>query len=107
MYKANRFGTTPVAVKVLREESGKQIENFQREIDLLRELRDNNIVMFLGVCLKDKQLMLVTEFMPNGDLWNSIQNSATSKFLWYQRWGFFVSLSAIPPSTPPRAPYPF
>jgi serine/threonine protein kinase len=87
VFKANRFGCQPVAVKVLREESGKQIENFQREIELLRGLRDNNIVLFLGVCLKDKQLMLVTEFMPQGDLWNALNHSNSRKFSWYQRWG--------------------
>jgi len=88
VFKANRFGCQPVAVKVLREESGKQIENFQREIVLLRGLRDNNMVMFLGVCLKDKQLMLVTEFMPQGDLWKAINHNTSRKFSWYQRWVF-------------------
>ena len=85
VYKAHRFGVQPVAAKVLREESGKQIENFKREIDLLRGLRDNNIVLFLGVCKKDGQLMLVTEYMPQGDLWHALNQSHHSKFMWYQR----------------------
>ena len=85
VYKAHRFGVQPVAAKVLREESGKQIENFKREIDLLRGLRDNNIVLFLGVCKKDGQLMLVTEYMPQGDLWHALNHSRSSKFTWYQR----------------------
>lgn len=85
VYKANRFGVQPVAVKVLREESGKQIENFKREIELLRGLRDNNIVLFLGACKKEGRLMLVTEFMPQGDLWNALNHSHAQKFQWYQR----------------------
>ncbi len=85
MYRANRFGVQPVAVKVLREESSKQIENFKREIDMLRGLRDNNIVLFLGACKKDGKLMLVTEFMPQGDLWNALSHANANKFLWYNR----------------------
>lgn len=85
VYKAKRFGVQPVAVKVLREDSGKQIENFKREIEMLRNLRDNNIVLFLGACKKDGQLMLVTEYMPQGDLWNALNQSNAPKFQWYQR----------------------
>ena len=93
VYKANRFGCQPVAVKVLREESGKQIENFQREIELLRGLRDNNIVLFLGVCQKDNSLMLVTEFMPQGDLWHALNQGSRDKFSWYQRCTLQTSIS--------------
>lgn len=85
MYKANRFGVQPVAVKVLREDSSKQIENFKREIEMLRGLRDNNIVLFLGACKKDGKLMLVTEFMPQGDLWNALSHTNANKFQWYNR----------------------
>ena len=75
-----------MAVKALREESSKQIENFQREIELLRGLRDNNIVLFLGVCKKDSKLMLVTEFMPGGDLWHALNTAQNSeKYTWYYR----------------------
>lgn len=91
VYRANRFGVQPVAVKALREESSKQIENFQREIELLRGLRDNNIVLFLGVCKKDGKLMLVTEFMPGGDLWHALNHQNSVKYTWYHRCSSVVS----------------
>ena len=85
VYKANRFGVQPVAVKVLKEESKKQLDSFKREIVMLRSLRDNNVVMFLGACVQEGRMMLVTEYMPQGDLWNALNRTNTDKFTWYQR----------------------
>ena len=61
-----RAGVQPVAVKVLRDPTEKQLSAFQREVSILQGLRDNNVVQFLGVCHSQGRVMLVTEFMQVG-----------------------------------------
>ena len=80
-----RFGVQPVAAKIMIQDSEKHITTFQREIAMLRGLRDNNVVLFLGACVQHGRIMLVTEFLPNGDLWNAISHATDDKFSWYKR----------------------
>lgn len=63
VYKALRGGVQPVAVKVLRDPTEKQLLAFRREVSLLQGLRDPHVVQFLGVCQAHGRVMLVTEFM--------------------------------------------
>lgn len=63
VYKAMRAGVQPVAVKVLRDPTEKQLSAFAREVSILQGLRDHNVVQFLGVCYSKGRVMLVTEFM--------------------------------------------
>jgi len=63
---------TQVAVKKLPLEmlrsNASVLEEFNREINLLRSLRHPNILQFLGSCSVPPNICLVTEFMPRGDL---------------------------------------
>lgn len=45
-------------------------ETFAREVSVLRRLRSNRIVMFMGACLGPADLCLVTEYMPRGSLYD-------------------------------------
>ena len=38
----------------------------------MKRLHAENIVRFLGVCVQDSRTMLVTEYMPGGDLFNRL-----------------------------------
>ena len=63
-----------VAVKILNENERLFVDNsneeFQREVDFMRQLRHPNIVLFLGVgsFKEDGNLFLVTEFVIRGSL---------------------------------------
>ncbi len=52
VYKALRGGVQTVAVKRVALASGRQKEDFLKEVAILKGLRDANIVMFLGACLQ-------------------------------------------------------
>ena len=41
----------------------------------MKKLRAENIVRFLGVCLKNSKTMLVTEFMAGGDLFTRLSEA--------------------------------
>ncbi|XP_077287462.1 tyrosine-protein kinase transmembrane receptor Ror [Arctopsyche grandis] len=58
-----------VAVKALKENaSPKTQSDFRREIELISELRHDNIVCILGVVLREEPLCMLFEFMAKGDL---------------------------------------
>uniref|UniRef100_A0A8C4WT67 Tyrosine-protein kinase receptor n=1 Tax=Eptatretus burgeri TaxID=7764 RepID=A0A8C4WT67_EPTBU len=58
-----------VAVKILREDASVSARSdFVKEIKTISRLCDPNIVRLLAVCLRDDPLVMVTEYMPHGDL---------------------------------------
>lgn len=68
-------GTT-VAVKTIRPSLSKDrevVKDFINEVNLLVMLRHPNIVQFLGAVITHPPLMLVTEYLPGGDLHALIQ----------------------------------
>ncbi|PSC71778.1 serine threonine-kinase [Micractinium conductrix] len=88
-YKGLYHGSMLVAVKVLhRVESRRRGEEFEREVGLLKQLHDRNIVQFIGACLDGPAPMLVTEFLEFGDLWRALPltNPGGQRiFAWYKR----------------------
>ncbi|MED6164004.1 hypothetical protein PIB30_085363 [Stylosanthes scabra] len=57
---------TPVAVKVLRQDSAQGKSQFQQEIDILSCIRHPNMVLLVGAC--PEHGMLIYEYMANGSL---------------------------------------
>ncbi|KAI4319718.1 hypothetical protein MLD38_033287 [Melastoma candidum] len=60
-----------VAVKILGEEvftEEDKINAFRDELALLQKLRHPNIVQFLGAVTQRSPMMIVTEYLPKGDL---------------------------------------
>lgn len=58
-----------VAVKALKENaSSKTQADFRREIELISDLKHDNIVCILGVVLKEEPLCMLFEYMTQGDL---------------------------------------
>lgn len=58
-----------VAVKALKENASVKTQaDFKREIDLISDLKHDNIVCILGVVLKEEPLCMLFEYMTQGDL---------------------------------------
>lgn len=58
-----------VAVKALKENAlPKQQQDFRREIELISDLKHENIVCILGVILNEEPLCMLFEYMVQGDL---------------------------------------
>ena len=54
------------------------------QVAIMKKLRAENIVRFLGVCMKDSKTMLVTEFMAGGDLFTRLSEAEIGGELsWY------------------------
>ncbi|BBN01014.1 protein MpMAPKKK4 [Marchantia polymorpha subsp. ruderalis] len=62
---------TPVAVKTILpalSDDKLVVQDFRHEVELLVKVRHPNIVQFLGAVTKKPPLMLITEYLPGGDL---------------------------------------
>lgn len=69
-----------VAVKALKENaSAKTQADFRREIDLISDLKHDNIVCILGVVLKEEPLCMLFEYMAQGDLHEYLISHAPSE----------------------------
>ncbi|NXJ96471.1 JAK3 kinase, partial [Corythaixoides concolor] len=66
-----------VAVKKLQQDSAKELQDFQREIQILHSLRHDFIVQYRGVCHSRgrRGLRLVMEYLPNGCLRDYLQKN--------------------------------
>ena len=63
-----------IAIKQIRQDGGKDeadegtVREFRREMKIMKHLRHPNVVEFLGACISEQSLCLLTEYMPNGSL---------------------------------------
>lgn len=67
-----------VAVKVLNKQNlpEKALREFEREVILISKYTHPNIVQFMGACFVPDHMMIVTEFIPHGDLEDMLANHA-------------------------------
>ncbi|XP_074651566.1 high affinity nerve growth factor receptor-like [Tubulanus polymorphus] len=67
--------STLVAVKTLKDCTMEDArKTFDREVELLTYLHHENIVNFYGVCADREPLMMIFEYMENGDLNNYLRS---------------------------------
>mmetsp|Transcript_19289 Transcript_19289/g.31568 ORF Transcript_19289/g.31568 Transcript_19289/m.31568 type:complete len:914 (-) Transcript_19289:355-3096(-) len=74
VYRASWLGAE-VAVKKLKSaaavgRSPQLLDEFRKEINVLKDLRHPNIVLFMAACISPADLCIVTEFMHNGSLFH-------------------------------------
>uniref|UniRef100_A0A453CVN9 Protein kinase domain-containing protein n=1 Tax=Aegilops tauschii subsp. strangulata TaxID=200361 RepID=A0A453CVN9_AEGTS len=83
VYKGVLPDETVVAVKKSRVFDESQVEQFVNEITILSQTDHPNVVKLLGCCLETEVPLLVYEFIPNGTLFQQIQNkSAPLSLTW-------------------------
>ena len=62
VYKGTR-GAEPVAIKVVTGQNDRAVKDFRREVQTLMSLHCTYIVQFLGACITENEMMLVTELL--------------------------------------------
>ena len=50
------------------------------------------IVQFMGAHIARGHIILASEFMPRGDLWDALDRDTQRQFSWYKRYGMYTSL---------------
>ncbi|KAM0876671.1 hypothetical protein ACQ4PT_036026 [Festuca glaucescens] len=71
VYHALWYGSD-VAVKLFssQEYSEEMINTFRQEVSLMKKLRHPNIILFMGAVASQRQLCIVTEFLPRSDVYS-------------------------------------
>lgn len=50
------------------KESQTDVEEFLKEADVMKQIKDDNLVKLIGVCTRESPIYIVTEYMPLGNL---------------------------------------
>ncbi|XP_057780278.1 serine/threonine-protein kinase EDR1-like isoform X1 [Salvia miltiorrhiza] len=67
VYHADWNGTEVAVKKFLDQDfSGAALDEFKREVRIMRRLRHPNIVLFMGAVTRPPNLSIITEFLPRG-----------------------------------------
>ncbi|KAL7126354.1 hypothetical protein ABFS83_14G180600 [Erythranthe nasuta] len=73
VYHADWNGTEVAVKKFLDQDfSGAALDEFKREVRIMRRLRHPNVVLFMGAVTRPPNLSIVTEFLPRGSLYRII-----------------------------------
>ncbi|XP_057780279.1 serine/threonine-protein kinase EDR1-like isoform X2 [Salvia miltiorrhiza] len=73
VYHADWNGTEVAVKKFLDQDfSGAALDEFKREVRIMRRLRHPNIVLFMGAVTRPPNLSIITEFLPRGSLYRII-----------------------------------
>ncbi|XP_011003793.1 PREDICTED: serine/threonine-protein kinase EDR1-like isoform X2 [Populus euphratica] len=70
VYHADWNGTEGAVKKFLDQDfSGAALDEFKREVRIMRRLRHPNVVLFMGAVTRPPNLSIITEFLPRGSLY--------------------------------------
>ncbi|RUS18683.1 kinase-like domain-containing protein, partial [Endogone sp. FLAS-F59071] len=79
---AGTYQGEPVAIGELRITQFTELDlvEIKHEINVLKQLRHENIVRFIGVCTNPKHLCIITELCENGDLFDYMRKAKKPGF---------------------------
>lgn len=93
VYHGIWFGSD-VAVKVFtnQEYTTELLEDFRKEVAIMRRLRHPNVLLFMGAVYSPRHLSIVTEFLPRGSLFRLLHKN-TQRMDWRRRLSMIIDVA--------------
>ncbi|KAG0567573.1 hypothetical protein KC19_7G144600 [Ceratodon purpureus] len=86
VYKGVLPNSNVVAVKQLHTNSQQGMVEFLNEVALISGIKHRNLVKLKGCCIREKQRLLVYEYVDNHDLdWNLLKSNSFQVLSWPER----------------------
>ncbi|XP_010425968.1 PREDICTED: L-type lectin-domain containing receptor kinase I.3-like [Camelina sativa] len=85
VYKGTLPGGRDIAVKRLSHDAEQGMKQFVAEVVTMGNLQHRNLVPLLGYCRRKGELLLVSEYMPNGSLDQYLFHDENTSPSWFQR----------------------
>ncbi|XP_024009224.1 probable L-type lectin-domain containing receptor kinase I.5 isoform X2 [Eutrema salsugineum] len=85
VYRGDLPECKPIAVKRVSHDGEQGMKQFVAEVVSMRSLKHRNLVPLLGYCRRKGELLLVSEYMPNGSLDQHLFDDQTPVLSWSQR----------------------
>ncbi|KAL1203266.1 putative L-type lectin-domain containing receptor kinase I.6 [Cardamine amara subsp. amara] len=86
VYKGSLPSNELIAVKRVSHNAEEGMKQFVAEIVSMGNLKHKNMVPLLGYCRRKGELLLVSEYMPNGSLDQYLFHDGKPPFSWHQRF---------------------
>ncbi|KAJ4801488.1 cysteine-rich RECEPTOR-like kinase [Rhynchospora pubera] len=94
VYKGKMPNGQEIAVKRLATGSDQGLSELENEVQFLAELQHKNLVRLFGVCIEEKEMLLVYEYIRNKSLDTLIfENSSGRKLNWEHRLKIIKGIS--------------
>ncbi|KAG0584845.1 hypothetical protein KC19_3G238800 [Ceratodon purpureus] len=94
VFKGVLANTNLVAVKQLHMNSQQGIGEFLNEVALISGMKHRNLVKLKGCCLREKQRLLVYEYVDNHDLeWHLLEDRSNELLSWPKRLGICLGVA--------------
>ncbi|CAN8277865.1 unnamed protein product [Cochlearia groenlandica] len=85
VYRGDLPLNKPIAVKRVSHDGEEGMKQFVAEVVSMRSLKHRNLVPLLGYCRRKGELLLVSEYMPNGSLDQHLFDEQSPILSWSQR----------------------
>ncbi|KAK4715900.1 hypothetical protein R3W88_014238 [Solanum pinnatisectum] len=85
VYRGVLCDGTKVALKRYSPTSQQVFEEFQTEIEDLSQFRHPNLVLLIGYCNDNNEMILIFEYLENGNLWSHLCGLDLPTLSWEQR----------------------
>ncbi|KAL8248359.1 hypothetical protein R6Q59_005227 [Mikania micrantha] len=94
VYKGTFHGETEMAVKKLSSQSGQGLKEFKNEVLLIPKLQHRNLIRLMGYGMKNQEMILLYEYMPNKSLDRFIFDRTLCKRLdWALRFDIIMGIA--------------
>ena len=86
---------TEVAIKQFTiefSESEKKLNKFIKELQVISQVRHPNLLMFMGICVDQPKLCIVTELVPNSTLFYAIHKNRQKQLSLAERFSISIQI---------------